>query len=232
MDVLNSDRLPCIHVSDLLKPCDRYVIYSKIFPPEFNSTNAEDIKSLVFGQMVHHEIKLDKENNEIPLVYNWVWNTLANTFDINSKPNWDILAGTIDDLVYVKGEPIICDKKTTGSIDYFKKFGKPSDSHREQINYYRVLLKKCLNIDAKWGANIYINNCISPDEKKKDIPVVIIPYKLDDEEKTEKKMMERCQVIKDYMTKKIIPPPTYNFLCDKYCNFATRCFEETETKFK
>jgi len=224
MEILNSDRLPCIHVSDLLKPCQRYVVYSKIFPPEYSSMNTEDMKSLIYGQMIHHEIKLDKENNEIPLLWNWLEDKPLEdwfTDDENwHKGNpWDHLSGTIDDLIYVKGEPVIVDKKTTGSIDYFKRFGKPSDSHKPQINMYRVLLKKCLGIDAKWGANLYISNCISPDDKKRDAPV-IIPYKLQDVEETEKMMIER-----------IIPEGTKNFMCDGMCNFAQRCFNETKTKF-
>jgi len=156
MDVLHSDRLPCIHVSDLLKPCSRYVVYGKIFPAEFSSMNTEDMKSLIYGQMIHKEIKLDKENNEIPLMINWeTGESFTLPEDVNSlfkgDKEWDFLTGTIDDLIYVKGEPVIVDKKTTGSIDYFKRFGKPSDSHKPQINMYRVLLKKCLGIDAKWG---------------------------------------------------------------------------------
>ena len=195
------------------------------------------MKSMIFGQMLHKVIKLAEENNEIPLISNWIdggVNRLAGDKEeimrlIKGK-EWDFLTGTIDDLVYVKGEPIICDKKTTGSIDYFKKFGKPSDSHKEQINMYRVLLKKCLNIDAKWGANIYISNCITPDDKSRDAPI-IIPYRLDEVEKTEKIMIERCKKIKDYMEKKIIPDGTKNYLCDGMCNYASRCFNETKKKF-
>jgi len=236
MDLLDSDRLPCIHVSDLLKPCQRYVIYSKIMPPEFKSSTTEDMKSMIFGQMIHKQIKLDKENNEIPLLYNWVKDKVLEDWFTDDKNwhegnLWDHLSGTIDDLIYVKGEPIIVDKKTTGSIGYFKKFGKPSDNHKEQTNFYRVLLKKCLNIDAKWGANLYISNCVTPEDKGRDEPV-IIPYKLNDMEKTEPIMMEKCKQIKEYMTKKIIPGPTYNYMCNGFCNYAQRCFSETKTKFE
>ena len=46
-----TERLGKIHVSDIIKPCMRYVAYSKFIP---KTQDTEDIKSLFFGQAVHN----------------------------------------------------------------------------------------------------------------------------------------------------------------------------------
>lgn len=235
--ILQTDRLPCIHVSDLLKECQRYIVYGKITPDEYVTSNTEDMKSLIYGQMLHREIKLGEEkDNEIALLWNWVEdNSLEDwlTEDKNwhkGKP-WDYISGTIDDIVKVKDEYIICDKKTTGNMNsYSLKKGIAYDNHKLQTNMYRVLLNKCLNIDAKWGCNIYISNNISPEDGSIDKPR-IIPYKLNKVEDTLPLMLERAKLIKEAMTQKKIPPPTYNFMCDGFCSHAQKCFTEKRKNF-
>lgn len=237
MSILNSDRLPCIHVSDLLKECQRYVIYSKITPQEYMSSNTEDLKSRIFGQIFHSSIILNPKYNEVRLLWNWVedkpledWLTEDKNWH-KGKP-WDFISGTIDDLIQVKDEWVICDKKTTGNMNsYSLKKGVAYDNHKLQTNMYRVLLNKCMGIDAKWGCNIYVSNNIAPEDGSIDKPR-IIPYKLEKIETTLPLMLERAEKIKNYMTKKEIPPPTYNFMCDAYCNQAQRCFNETNKTWK
>ena len=51
MDALKTERLGQIHVSDVIKPCMRNVIYRKTLPETGATT--EDVKSLYFGQIVH-----------------------------------------------------------------------------------------------------------------------------------------------------------------------------------
>ena len=68
---MKTERLGKIHVSDLIKPCMRYVIYKKITPETGMST--EDMKSLYFGQLVHSNSQLaDKEHHEKFLGYDFV----------------------------------------------------------------------------------------------------------------------------------------------------------------
>lgn len=242
MRILNSDRLPCIHVSDLLKECQRYVVYNKITPQEHLSSNTEDLKSIIFGQIFHQSIILNPKQNEVGLTWNWITGKTYNdesSYYITDNPDtwyegkpWDWISGTIDDLVQVKGEWIICDKKTTGNMNsYSLKKGMAYDNHKLQTNMYRVLLLKCMGIDAKWGCNIYVSNNTAPEDGSIDKPR-IIPYKLEKVEATLPLMLERAEKIKNYMTKKEIPPPTYNFMCDAYCNHAQRCFTETNKTFK
>ena len=229
---LHTDRIDCIHVSDLIKECKRYVVYDKITPPEYKSSNTEEMKSLFFGQILHKTVILDEKRNEIPLLYDWTRDVgfSEDMAELDDGNRWNYLAGSIDDLIQVKGEWVIVDKKTTGSIDWFrKKDQRPNEYHKAQINFYRVLLKKCLGIDAKWGCNIYISNCI--DNEKRDAPAVI-PYKLNDIDKTMPLLTSGCQEIKTYMTQRKLPQATKNFLCDGMCPYAwPRCFTETKTSW-
>ena len=181
MKALETERLGIIHVSDLIKPCLRNVMYSK-----FNShpTSANDIRSLFYGQVIHQATILndDDKYNEMFLGYDYVRDEPVSLEEAKAlKPDdprhLDIIYGSIDDLIKIDDEWVICDKKTTGSIDYFSKYNsKPSDSHKDQINRYRVLLDKCYNINAKFGAVIYISNNVPKD--KIDKPS-ILPFKLD-----------------------------------------------------
>jgi len=206
--VLHTDRLPCIHISDLLKECQRYVVYDKITPQEYVTKSTEDLKSMFFGQMLHQVIKLDPKNNEVSLLYDWVEDkpilksSEIEKLIITQEPNWDWISGTIDDIVKVKDEYIICDKKTTGKMNtYSLKKGIAYDNHKAQTNMYRVLLLKCMGIDAKWGCNIYISNNTAPEDGSFDKPR-IIPYKLDKVEETLPLMLERAKLIKGFMTDK------------------------------
>ena len=180
MKALETERLGTIHVSDLIKPCLRNVMYGKFTK---QSSSADSIRSLFYGQAVHKITVLSDLNyNEMFLGYDYVKDEPVSIEEAQAmKPDdprhLDIIYGSIDDLIKIEDEWIICDKKTTGSIDYFSKYNsKPSDSHKDQINRYRVLLDKCYNINAKFGAVVYISNNVPKD--KVDKPSVL-PFKLE-----------------------------------------------------
>ena len=230
-DAMNTERLGKIHVSDLIKPCMRNVIYKKILP--FTGFNTEDMRSLYFGQAVHNSslVARDEKYHEMFLGYNYARDeplTLkqAKAIPENDPKHLDIIYGSLDDLVKVNGEWVITDKKTTGSIDYFAgRYGKPSESHVAQINCYRVLLKKCYDIDAKHGAVIYISNNIN--REKKDKPTVL-SFKLNPIDETLKDMIIKARVIKDSLLETKLPERTKCYLCDGMCPYASRCFGEDE----
>ena len=71
LDALKTERLGQIHVSDIIKPCMRNVIYKKTEPA--SGSSSEDIKSLWFGQIVHSNSQLaDPEHHEMFLAYDYV----------------------------------------------------------------------------------------------------------------------------------------------------------------
>jgi len=216
-----------VHVSDVIKPCMRYVYYQKTNPR--SSLSTEDIRPLFFGQAVHSLTQLaELKYHELTLAYDVVDDKpvdLEKTTLKADDPKWyDILIGTIDDLLQINGEWVITDKKTTGSIDYFSRYNsKPSDSHVDQINTYRLLLSKCKGIDAKMGAVIYISSSIN--KEKNDKPVVM-PFKLEEISKTLEIVKKNQAVIKDAMLKDIVPVRTKNYLCDGMCPHASVCFTD------
>jgi len=230
---METERLGVIHVSDLIKPCMRYVAYGKSIP---RMSSTEDIKSLFIGQAIHNlTILNDEEHNEMFLGYDYVRDEAisleeAKKLDKDDPKHLDIIYGSIDDLVKVGKDWVIVDKKTTGSIDYFSRANsKASESHIDQINRYRVLLKKCYNIDAKWGAVVYISNSISKETVDKP---QVKPFKLAEMEETLADMVEKSRIIKDFVTNNTLPERTKNFLCDGYCPYATKCFTDEGDKLE
>ena len=227
---METERLGKIHVSDVIKPCMRNVIYRKTLPHTGMST--EDMRSLYLGQVIHNSSQVaDEENHEMFLGYDFVRDEVITLDEAKRIPeddpkHLDIIYGSLDDLVKVGQEWVICDKKTTGSIDYFSRYNsKPSESHVDQINCYRVLLKKCYDIDTKNGAVIYISNNIN--REKKDKPTVL-SFKLKPIDETLKDMVIKANIIKDSLLETKLPERTKCFLCDGMCPYASRCFGEDE----
>ncbi len=234
MEAMHTERLGVIHVSDIIKPCMRNVIYRKITPDTGMST--ENTKSLYFGQVVHSNSQVAKDDkyHEMFFAYDYVRDISltreeALEIPVDDPRHLDIIYGSADDVLKINGKWVITDKKTTGSIDYFNKAtGKASDSHKDQINRYRVLLKKCYDIDAEFGCVIYISNRIEKD--KRDKPA-ILSFKLKPVEETLVDMIEKSNIIKDALSNKILPERTKCFLCDGMCDYASMCFTDERSTF-
>ena len=233
-EAMHSPRLGKIHVSDLIKPCMRYVIYKKISTS--SGMNTEELKSLYFGQLVHaHSQLAEKEHHEKFLGYDYVEDKVADlkwaqSLKEDDPKHLDIIYGSIDDVIKIGGEWVIVDKKTTGSIGYFQKYNsRPSDSHKAQINAYGALLKKCYGMEAKRGCVMYISNQVVKETRDKP---TALSFKLNDPDKELAELIEKAKVIKDALTNKTLPKRTKNFLCDGMCPFATTCFEDNRTKYE
>ena len=233
MEALKTERLGVIHVSDVIKPCMRNVVYNKITP---HTMSTEDMKSLYFGQVVHSNSMIaEPQHHEKFLAYNYVKDEPLTREEALQIPpedpeHLDIIYGSIDDLVKVGDKWVICDKKTTGSIDYFSRAtSKASESHVAQINRYRVLLKKCYDIDAEFGCVVYISNRIEKDSRDKPS---VISFKLKPIEETLADMVNKARILKDSMVECNLPERTKCFLCDGMCPFASTCFEDNREKWK
>ena len=221
-----------LHVSDVISPCLRMVHYKKTDPQP--SMTTESMRSLYMGQIIHAHSQLsdNKKFHEIKLAWDYVEDKVINlqrVTDPDSKeyikpddPKWyDILIGSIDDLIKVGEHYMICDKKTTGAIDWFSKANsKPSEYHVDQINHYRVLLQKCMKIDATYGCVIYISNIKT---LKNDKPVPLA-FPLADVEETIEKIKVSGQKIKDMMLAGKQPKRTRCYMCDGICEYAQICF--------
>ena len=229
MEAMGTERLGVIHVSDLIKPCMRNVMYNKFVPHEYKQMTTEDMKSMFYGQAVHKVTNLstNREDNELFFGYNYeedkpVTYEEAKAMKPDDPKHLDIIYGSADDLIEVDGELVIVDKKTTGSIDYFgRATSKASESHIIQINCYRVLLNKCYGRDAKRGCNIYISNSIS--KEKRDIPIPIT-YKLGKPEEYLNMMITNARTIKESLASKELPERTRCYLCDGMCPWINQCF--------
>ena len=115
VEAMRTPRLGKIHVSDLIKPCMRNVIYKKISPELGMST--EDMKSMYFGQLVHaHSQLADLEHHEKFLGYDYVedkpveleW---AQKLKEDDPKHLDIIYGSIDDLIKVKANGLFVIRK-------------------------------------------------------------------------------------------------------------------------
>ncbi len=233
--VMGTERLGVIHVSDLIKPCMRNVMYAKFVPRQYRQMTTEDMKSMFYGQAIHQVTNLstNPEDNELFLAYDYVADKgltykQAKNIKPDSPRQLDIIYGSIDDIIEVDGEIIIVDKKTTGSIDYFSRAtSRASEGHIAQANMYAVLLQKCYGRVAKRGCNIYISNSIS--KEKRDIPIPIT-YKLGDPIEYLNTMITNANIIKESLATKELPERTRCFMCDGMCPFINQCFGEEDDK--
>ena len=180
------------------------------------------------------DIAKNPEHHDMFLAYNYVKDEPltreeALKIDPEDPEQLDIIYGSIDDLLKIGDKWVICDKKTTGSIDYFKRAtSRASDTHVDQINMYRVLLQKCYNIDATFGCVVYMSNQVSKEDRDKIIPLA---SKLRPVEETLTKLVEKAKIIKESLTDKVLPPRTKNFLCDGMCPYATMCFTDERESY-
>lgn len=219
---MQTERLGIIHVSDLVKPCNRNIWYDKTTPDIYKTLSTEEMRSLFLGQILHAKTQLSADN-EIFFAYDYVEDKSipydeAKKIPLDDKKQLDIIYGRADDLI---NGNIICDKKTTKNLSYYKKVGKPNQTHVEQLNYYRVLLNKCYGIDVKEGCLIYIPVGIQDSESP-----LIFKFDLEPIQKTLRKMILKAEEIKYSLITGKPPERTRNYLCDGMCKYALRCFSE------
>ena len=123
MKALETERLGTIHVSDLIKPCLRNVMYGKFTK---QSSSADSIRSLFYGQAVHKITVLSDLNyNEMFLGYDYVKDEPVSIEEAQAmKPDnprhLDIIYGSIDDLIKIEDEWIICDKRQQDLLIIFR----------------------------------------------------------------------------------------------------------------
>ena len=116
MEAMHTERLVVIHVSDIIKPCMRNVIYKKTMPN--TGMNTESTKSLYFGQVVHSnsQVAKDEKYHEMFFAYDYVRDESltreeALEIPVDDPRHLDIIYGSADDVLKIGGKWVICDKK-------------------------------------------------------------------------------------------------------------------------
>jgi len=215
-DLGSSGRMPCIHVSDLIKECLRMPVLNKLKP--ITSLNTKNSQRFYLGNLVHANSNMSNcHMHEVPLLYDWVTDEAVDgdTFHgFVGDSCWDYIAGAIDDVMKIGDDYVIVDKKTTDKIANKVKWGA-SDENKLQLNMYRVLL-----IDAKWGCNVFVD--IDPASERG--MVYPTAFKLRPIEETLDTMVQNAEIIKEAVLTGIIPDKHKCYLCDGMCDHATYCF--------
>jgi len=128
-----------------------------------------------------------------------------------------ILVGRIDEF---DGQTIL-DKKTTRHIPK-----EPHSHHIKQIELYNLLLKKCLNQTAKYGAIMYM------DVNEADVKVFVFHLK-SDLNALENEIRKKYAILEKSLKTGILPPriiqqwePGSISLICHYCSFYGRCWQE------
>jgi len=223
-EALRTERLGLIHVSDLIKPCLRYSYYHKEYPPMLDT---KALKSMFYGQAVHKvtNMSTDPKMNEFLMMYNFIgevnvepWTT-ENWDNEGGKKWFDVIVGTIDDILMVDGEIVICDKKTTGNLSWAKK-GNMGQSYRDQLNAYKYLYYMATGNEVKKGCIIYIENSVDPENYQDVVPVAA---QLESIPVIESWLIPKAKAFRDYLMKNELPPLTRCYLCDGMCPYIEKC---------
>ena len=220
-------RLDTWHVSDFVNQCLRKTHYSKI--PELKKEMTDEMAGILYqGSIVHDNSKLGSIN-ELTMCYDIVKRCNLEPSEVrkwekDDPRKQDVLTGTLDDLVRVGNNFVICDKKTYNARGYVKKEASPE--HILQVNIYKLMLHHSYGIDAGYGCNLYLDK----GDGYKELPMV---YETAPIEET-REFLEKTLL----KLKSGIPDPVITYLCngknkDKkiYCNFLEQCKKDGRENF-
>ena len=116
--------------------------------------------------------------------------------------------GSMDDLVEIDDEFIICDKKSTKkSIPR-----EVPDNYKIQMNIYKLLYFINFGVKIDKAAIIYIDKSSAWERHK------TLVFKLDDIEKTRKYVLDKLSII----SQNTPPPKVKTFLCP-WCPYYSTC---------
>ena len=210
-------RLDTWHVSDFVSPCLRKSHYGKI--PELKSEMTDEMAAILYQGVIVHDNSTLSSINELTMCYDIMKRKSIDTSDVKNMDDDEkknIITGTLDDLVKVGDDFVICDKKTYNARGYTKKEASPE--HIKQVNIYAVMLEASYGIHARYGCNLYLDK----GNGYKETPIVYDVAPLLD---TQKMMEDILHELQSGM-----PQPTITFLCnlknrDKkcYCNYLEQC---------
>lgn len=221
----NKHRLGGIHVTTWNKKCSRNIWYSAEQKHDIYTINAETASHFYYGHLIHTTTDLKGKLHELTMAYDFVndkiipvWDIRSGKFVLDDTNKWDICIGTNDDMIDIEavGDSFaIVDKKTYNTEKYTPR--EPSEDYVLQINIYRLLINKVMALDAKYGVVAYI------DTATKGLKHIEFPFELQDIDKTRAHLLIMRKEILDAKANGVLPPRTYSWLCDGYCNHFYRC---------
>ena len=187
-----------IHVSDLTQDCTRKAAYRlRGFEPE--PLSFKQAVPLVHGTALHEKVNLGGKN-EVPVKADFCLpekGFLSTTVE-----------GTIDDIIEIDDELIICDKKTTAkSIP-----GKIPSQYQWQLNIYKLLYFMQEDIDIKRGAVVWIDKSSGWKNHRTSIINLLPNKKIDTYVRSKLALL-----IRKPLPQRVVTP-----LCE-YCPFFKRC---------
>lgn len=233
-----SDNRFGLHVTSMLpSKCLRQVYYEQ--HDDNPRLDSETVAVFHAGKLEHSHSHIAElaEHHEIGMAYDPFTDkaidlkaALKAHPDTKNDPFWfDIIIGSTDDIIIDKknnGEVTITDKKTKLTSKGKEKYNSssPKPAHREQINYYALLLNRCKGITAKYGCIIELD--FSDRLSKANTQ----PFELDNLDHTRAEMIHVMGTYKEFALKRNLPPrisgSDMDWLCfGGYCPWYTKCFD-------
>lgn len=212
------------HVTDYASTCLRKAYYDKLKMYRSHAyPNFKGVSSLFLGQAVHKMIEAGSPPalSEISLAYN-VKNDSSYIGTVGSPIGLERVTGTVDALYDVPGHGmVIVDYKTRHSKGYDIK--APRKENVRQVEIYALMLHRCKNIAARWGAVAYLDTS----EKLEKVRVFAFPIR--PLEEIRKEMATKYEFLEHAKDTGVLPPRTVEtWMCDGYCPYQERCFREEE----
>jgi CRISPR/Cas system-associated exonuclease Cas4 (RecB family) len=141
-----------IHVSDLTDDCMRKAWY-RINGHKQDDKDFKKALPLVHGTQLHECCNLGGVEHEMSLAGNIFKMERVDYSKDQHKDFYETIQGSMDDLIEIDDELIICDKKTTKkSIPR-----EVSDKYKEQMNIYKLLYFIETGVEISRAAIIYID---------------------------------------------------------------------------
>jgi len=196
-----------IHVSDLVSDCMRKPWY-RLRDYQQKEKSFGEALPLVHGTMLHECVNLGGIEHELKLAGNIkTMKPVEYTNKPRKKDRYECIQGSMDDLIEIDDELVICDKKTTKQIPKIV-----SEQYQQQLNIYKLLYYINYNVEVKTGAIIYIDKTSAWNKHK------TITFELLDIQDIREYCLESLGVLKQ----EGIPDRTESFLCN-WCPFYKEC---------
>ena len=218
-------RSKTFHVTDYVQSCARKQYYNKVLDYE-SGYHFGKIAPLFLGTAVHRSLQMnyDPALTELGLAMDvttgkGVDNETVKDLPVEKRKN--IILGTLDAIYMFDGQCCVIDYKTWHSKG-FKKV-KVEPVHEFQVQVYALMLKACRDMTAKYGAVIYL------DTSERLTKQLIFPFKIKPAADTMAKLVTRHAEFMEAMETAKLPPRTdQTWLCQGYCDYASRCFSENK----